>query len=152
AARLPETLRAAAALSERGGIEIVVADDGSRDATAAVALAAAPGLRVNVLRLPPRGPGAAARAGVLAARGDRILVCDADGAVPFTELRALTQPLDRGFAVAIGCRIDALLAAPRPLHRLWLGRVWRALVGTATPLQYSDTQCGFKLFTRRAAR
>jgi glycosyltransferase involved in cell wall biosynthesis len=88
AARLGASLeRVLAYLEARGDdFEVLVVDDGSRDATAAAAEAfAARGVRV--LRLPEnRGKGAALRTGVLASRGRRVLLTDADLSTPIADL------------------------------------------------------------------
>jgi len=153
AARLPQTLRAIASECDGrfGRLEVVVVDDGSSDDT--VQLAAAAGART--LRLDGwRGVGAAVRLGVLAARGARILLCDADGAVPFSELPALLAALDAGAAVAVGSRglRPELVEVRQPRHRILMGRAWGLAVRALLPTSVRDTQCGFKLFSRQAAR
>lgn len=75
-ATLPRTLAALAAQEFGEDYEVVVVDDGSRDATAEIA-AAAPG-PVRVLRRPPEGPAAARNHGVDASRGELLAFCDAD--------------------------------------------------------------------------
>ena len=76
AATLSRTLAALAAQSADEPFEVIVVDDGSRDATAAVARSA-PG-PVTVLVQPPLGPAPARNRGVAAARGERLAFCDAD--------------------------------------------------------------------------
>ena len=68
--------------------EIVVVDDGSRDATAQrVARFGIQAPVVRLIRFPAnRGKGAAVRAGMLAARGTLRLMADADGATPIQEV------------------------------------------------------------------
>ncbi|MEK7705616.1 MAG: glycosyltransferase [Myxococcota bacterium] len=156
AQRLPRTLAAIEALAagRPWSIEVVVADDGSRDATPAVAT---PGRgRISVRFLPssgPRGVGAAVRRGILAAQGERILVCDADGAVPFEEVDRFWAALDAGADLVVGSRaIDRrLIEVHQPAHRILIGRVWGFLAARLVPTQVRDTQCGFKLLRRRAA-
>jgi cellulose synthase/poly-beta-1,6-N-acetylglucosamine synthase-like glycosyltransferase len=75
AATLPETLSALAAQTfDKALLEVIVVDDGSTDATAAVA--AAHGARV--IRQENRGPAAARNAGATAATGDILVFTDAD--------------------------------------------------------------------------
>ena len=68
--------------------EVLVVDDGSTDGTSALAMRYASRLgydRVRVMRLPRNsGKGFAIKSGVLAARGEAVLMADADGA---TEVR-----------------------------------------------------------------
>lgn len=153
--RLPPTIQKIAALRELyGRLEIVIADDASRDGTADAARQAAGDLLIQVVSGTRAGPGAAARAGMLAAHGERILLCDADGAVPFEDLAPLWRALDEGCDVAAGSRVlrPELVESPRTLERALMGRTWRALVRRLALTGVRDTQCGFKLFRRQAAR
>jgi len=155
-ARLGPTLEAtAAALAARGWRhEILVVDDGSTDGTVALAdrLAARwPAVRV-LATAPNRGKGHAVRVGMLAARGARVVMCDADGSTPASELSRLLTALERGAAVAIGSRYAD---GARPDQPTWR-RVWSRMVNlvvrrTIIP-GVRDTHCGFKAFTSAAAR
>jgi len=152
AARLPASLARIRAYLETTHTDasILVVDDGSRDATAVIARSAG----VRVISLPVnRGKGAAVRAGVLAADGDRILVCDADLATPIDALADLEAALARGADVAIGSRRlgQATAHSSQPLARRLFGAAFHRLVRTAFGLAVHDTTCGFKLFTRAAA-
>ena len=149
--RLPGTLdRLKEYLARRsGGYEIVVVDDGSSDGTAA----AAEKYGCSVLRHPCNlGKGAAVKTGVLASKGDVVLVTDADLAAPVTELPKLEAALEKGADIAIGSREAPGAVVKRASFRRKLaGRVFNFLVRSMTGLPYRDTQCGFKLFTREAA-
>jgi dolichyl-phosphate beta-glucosyltransferase len=134
-----------------GTAEVVVSDDGSRDRTREIAAAA--GARV-VGHMPNRGKGAAVREGMLAALGDRVLMCDADLATPIEELDKLGAELDRGADIAIGSRaLDRTLIETRqhPMREL-MGRTFNGIVRLLVLGGIKDTQCGFKLFTRTAAQ
>lgn len=158
--RLPATLAAAAtfAATERLPAELLVVDDGSSDNTAAVAQSCG-----NIPDTPPlvllrhprrRGKGAAVRTGVLAARGEMILIADADHSAPFSEFTALLAELQRGADIAIGSRDvpGAQLAPPQPLVRRLLAWGFRALRRRVLLPDLRDTQCGFKLFRAAAAQ
>jgi dolichyl-phosphate beta-glucosyltransferase len=154
--RLPESLgRIRAFLEARAeSFEILVADDGSRDATAAVA-AAEGGPALRVLRSDRnRGKGHAVRRGMLAARGERRLMTDADLSTPLEELPALEARLDAGFDVAIGSRAvrGARIEVHQSLFRETAGRAFNVLVRLLLLPGVRDTQCGFKLYTARAAQ
>ncbi len=154
--RLPRSLgRIRAFLEARGdSFEIVVADDGSRDATAAVA-AAAGGAATQVLRGDRnRGKGHAVRRGMLAARGERRLVTDADLSTPIEELVRLEERLAQGFDVAIGSRAvpGARIEVHQSVFRETAGRAFNVLVRLLLLPGVHDTQCGFKLFTASAAQ
>jgi glycosyltransferase involved in cell wall biosynthesis len=75
-ATLPRTLAALSAQQFDGDYEVIVVDDGSRDATVAVARAA-PG-PVTVLTQGAVGPAAARNAGVQHSGGSLLAFCDAD--------------------------------------------------------------------------
>jgi dolichyl-phosphate beta-glucosyltransferase len=157
-ARLGATLDATIAYlrAERVEAEIVVVDDGSTDETAALAEARASAeTPLVVVRLPEnRGKGAAVRAGVLRARGERVLFMDADLATPIEELAKLQAALDRGADVAAGSRALAASAIEVRQHLLResLGKTFNLLVRALFGVHVRDTQCGFKLFTAEAAR
>lgn len=86
--------------------EVIVVDDGSADGTYAAALKYTSRLGLDVfrvLRLPVnKGKGAAVRAGVLAARGELLLIADADGATTFCELDRLLARMDSVAAAGPG--------------------------------------------------
>lgn len=95
-----------------------------------------------------RGKGYAVKKGVLAAHGNWILMMDADGDIPI-------EMLDR-FAVhrancdvLIGSRYLKRIGRDRtrqPLRRLILSRAGNLLTRLILGLNFSDTQCGFKIF------
>ena len=133
--------------------EILVADDGSTDDTAAiVAAAAAREPRVRGLRLPHRGKGATVRDGLLAAQGSRRFLCDADLAMPPAQITRFLAVLPSQCDIAIGSREGkGAVRIGEPLRRHLLGRVFNALVRAMVLPGIEDTQCGFKLFTAEAA-
>ncbi|MDR7532762.1 MAG: glycosyltransferase family 2 protein [Armatimonadota bacterium] len=131
----PEVAAAAA------DVEIVVVDDGSTDATAAVAERLAAELPVRVLRHDRnRGYGAALRTGFGAARHPWILLLDADGQFLPAELDRFL-PLAREADLVIGYRVRR--ADPR--HRGSLAAVWRWLMRALLDVQVRDVDCAFKL-------
>lgn len=159
AARLPATLRAIRGFVEGAGgllpAEIVVVDDGSSDGTAALAAEAAHSagmVEIRVVRLERnRGKGAAVRAGLAAARGASVLVCDADLATPIEELTALATA---GVDVAVGSRAlrRELISVRQPLRRDYLGRCFNLFLRALGLTRLRDTQCGFKLLNGQLAR
>ena len=136
--------------------EVVVVDDGSTDSTHLVVqeLASTDG-RVRLLsHHPNRGKGFAVRRGMLEARGSRILFSDADLSTPIEELSLLSAALDRGCDVAVGSRdvVGSELVRRQSLLRETGGRMFNRVVQWMAVPGIRDTQCGFKLFTRDAAR
>jgi glycosyltransferase involved in cell wall biosynthesis len=166
-ARLPGTLERVRHYIERRRAqraaeqaEILVVNDGSRDRTAEVARQfyadAGPGVAVRLLENPGnKGKGYSVRHGMLEAQGDWILFSDADLSAPIEECdKLLAAAQSGGFDVAIGSRaLDrSLIGVHQSLFRENAGRVFNALMRLATGLPFHDTQCGFKLFRRSAAR
>ena len=155
--RIEATLeRTLAYVSERyPRSEVLVVDDGSRDQTAArVEKMAERNDRLRCLRQPAnRGKGAAVRAGVLASRGEKVLFMDADLATPIEEIEKLEPFLAEGYDVAIGSRglRESDIRQRQPFPRELMGRTFNVIVRTLLLGGFSDTQCGFKLFTRDAA-
>jgi glycosyltransferase involved in cell wall biosynthesis len=125
---------------------VIVADDGSADGTAGLVerlIERHPSLRL--LRLDHRGKGFAVRAGALAARGEYVLLCDADLAVPIEDWEQLQRALTNGYDIAIGSREG--LGARRmgePWYRHLMGRVFNLIVRIVAVGGIQDTQCGFK--------
>ncbi len=134
--------------------EVVVIDDGSTDATAAVAeklLAPLPHHRV--VRLPSNaGKGAAVRAGVAASRSPFTAFMDADMAIDPRAVPYLIEGLRRD-DVVIGSRAlrDSMVETSY-VFRTIMGRMFNGLVTAGTGLPFHDTQCGFKAFRTPAAR
>ncbi len=154
--RLPATLaRIRQHLLDQGlSHEILVVDDGSRDATAACAEAAL-GDGVRVLKNDRnRGKGFSVRRGMLEARGERVLMSDADLSTPIEELDRLMRKLDEGFDVAIASRAlpEAQVLVRQPFFRESMGRLFNLLVQALVLPGLHDTQCGFKLFRAEPAR
>lgn len=153
----PTVIRVRDYLLARGGeFEVIVVDDGSRDRTIAVAEEAAAGdPRIHVLAQPGnRGKGAAVRAGMLAATGERVLFSDADLATPIEELAKLEARMDAGADVVIASRAlpDSDIRTRQHPAREMMGRTFNVVVRTLLLGGIKDTQCGFKLFRREAAR
>jgi glycosyltransferase involved in cell wall biosynthesis len=157
--RLPPTLARLHAFlaAQPMRYEIVVVDDGSRDATCAVveaAMASIPNLRL-VRQTPNRGKGAAVRLGMLAAHGQIRVMSDADGSMSPDQLPRLLAPILACRAeIAIGSRYAE--GARSDIKQPWYRVVWSRLANKA--IQRSlvpgvrDTQCGFKAFTAEVAR
>jgi dolichyl-phosphate beta-glucosyltransferase len=158
--RLPATInRLKCYLASTGWefAEIVVVDDGSRDATVRVVQNIdAAGLPIRVLRNPGnRGKGYAVRNGVQKAKGEWTLVTDADLSTPIEELEKLwAAARDSGAQVVIGSRaLDrSLVGVHQPVLRESAGRLFNVAARLLTGLPFKDTQCGFKLFETRVAR
>lgn len=135
------------------GSELVVVDDGSADATAAVVerlLAERPGVPARLLRRPHAGKGAAVAAGLAAATADYAGFCDVDLSTPLADLERVVDVARLGTVLAIGSRD---VEAARLLHRESrqreaLGRAYNRLVRLTLTPGIRDTQCGAKVAHR----
>ena len=158
AARIPAALQAVTACVRSRGwsAEIVVVDDGSRDATAETVRAfAAQAPEVRLLQNPGnRGKGYSVRNGLLHSYGEIVMFTDADLSAPIEEAEGLFAAIARGSDIAIGSRwLERTRQTIRqPLYRQFFGRCFNAVTRLVMGLPFADTQCGFKAFTRAAAQ
>jgi len=143
--------------------EIVIVDDCSKDGTSDTALQFASrhsDVDIRVVTLQKnRGKGGAVQHGVLHCQGERVLMVDADGASRFQDLEKLWSRLDEvqdgGRGVAVGSRahlVKTEAVVKRSFLRNCLMYAFHFLLRTVGVGYIHDTQCGFKLFTREAAR
>ncbi|KAI8799699.1 nucleotide-diphospho-sugar transferase [Cladochytrium replicatum] len=145
--------------------EIIVVDDGSRDNTSEVALKYAKRKKmagvIRVMTLEKnRGKGGAVTQGMMVAIGCKLLFVDADGATLFSDIERLEAELDRitdgnGFGIAVGSRahmVNSAAVVKRTFIRNFLMRGFHTILLFLGISSIKDTQCGFKLFTRPAAR
>jgi dolichyl-phosphate beta-glucosyltransferase len=157
-ARITATLdKILAHATERGwNVEVIVVNDGSSDTTAEIVLEyAKKHATLRLLENPGnRGKGFSVRNGMLHAKGDVLLFSDADLSSPIEEADKLFAAIVEGADIAIGSRwIDSRLQIRRqPLYRRLFGRIFNLALRLVLGLQFKDTQCGFKAFTRRSAQ
>jgi glycosyltransferase involved in cell wall biosynthesis len=129
--------------------ELIVADNGSRDASREIA--ARCGARVVEVAL--RGYGAALAGGIEAARGRYVLMGDADDSYDFGELPRFVAALRAGADLAQGCRLPAgggrvLPGAMPALHR-WIGNpLMTAMLRRMFHVPLHDAYCGLRGFRR----
>ncbi len=137
-------------------VEVIAVDDGSTDATAKRLREAGesfPALKTLPSGVTNAGKGAAVARGVAAARGEWVLIVDADLATPLDQLSALAALVDAGTDVAIASRdLPGSVVVGAPRHRYVLGRTFNRIVRMLTGLRLRDTQCGFKLLRTADAR
>ncbi|XP_057815905.2 uncharacterized protein LOC131029437 isoform X1 [Cryptomeria japonica] len=185
--RLPGTidetlsyLQQRASVDKSFSYEVVIVDDGSTDGTVKVAFDYVKKFSVDnvrVIRLGANyGKGAAIRKGMLHARGEILLMLDADGATKITDLGKLENQI-KEYAekeiikeskissgsitkicnisvAAFGSRahLEKQAIATRKWYRNILMKGFHLCVLLVAGAGVKDTQCGFKMFTRAAAR
>src|SRR5437762_7869697 len=138
AARIGETLRLTLDYLNANApeSELIVVNDGSTDATAAIARERLKDARIETRLLenfPNRGKGAAVRSGLLAARKPIGLFFDADLSTPLGETPKLIEPIANGeIDIALGSRaLDRRLSAiHQPCRPEQAGRSGERRVGS----------------------
>jgi dolichyl-phosphate beta-glucosyltransferase len=157
-ARLGATLdKVLAYVAEREwNAEVIVVDDGSRDNTADIVRdLALKNSRLKLLQNPGnRGKGFSVRNGMLNSQGEIALFSDADLSSPIEEAGKLLAAIAAGADIAIGSRWlrTDLQTQRQPVYRQLFGRIFNLLLRITLGLNFKDTQCGFKAFTRRSAQ
>lgn len=135
-------------------LELIVVDDGSTDNTREVVQSFGNNRYLSITPERPNiGKGFSVKQGMLASTANRALFMDADGSTPISEFDKLENAFESGFDVAIGSRSakGAEIKLHQPLHREMMGRTFNFFVKWLSGLNFEDTQCGFKAFTRHAA-
>jgi hypothetical protein len=135
--------------------EVLLVDDGSRDATRAEAEALArEDARVRVLAHERNlGKGAALATGCAAASGEVLVFLDADLEISPDQVGPILALVDPGGAdVAVGSKYHPLSTRRRPLARVLLSRLYQAATAVLFRLPIRDTQTGLKVVRRRVAR
>lgn len=128
--------------------EVIVVENGSSDATLAIANEFAkdrPTLRV--IHEERNGKGNAVRRGMLAARGEYRFICDADLSMPIEDLPKFLPPALNDFDIAIGSReAKGSIRYNEPSYRHIGGRAINFAIRSLILPGLNDTQCGFKCF------
>ena len=133
--------------------EILVVDDGSTDKT----LSEVSKVKSTFIRVidykPNRGKGYAVKKGVLASKYDAVLFMDADLATPIEEIENL-GPYLKDFDVVIASRAlpKSKIEHSQPFFRRTFGTWGKKIIRFCLIRGIKDTQCGFKLFRKNAAR
>jgi glycosyltransferase involved in cell wall biosynthesis len=128
--------------------EVVVADNGSTDRS--VEIASAHGARVVVESV--KGYGAALRRGIAEARGEILVMADADESYDWGAIAPFVRTVQEGYDLVIGNRFrgPAIPGAMPPLHRYLGNPVLSAVARVAFRTRVGDFHCGMRAFTRSA--
>jgi len=125
--------------------EVIVADNASEDGSAE--LAAKAGARV--VHEPRRGYGSAYLAGFAAARGEYIVMADADLTYDFADIPRFVEQLEAGAQLVMGDRMDNIHPGAMPwLHRYVGNPVLTGILNLFFRTGVSDAHCGMRGFRR----
>ncbi len=140
------------AACERNGIsfEVIFVDDGSTDSSWAVINECSKlDSRMSGIRFRRNfGKAAALTAGMRSARGELVMMMDADLQDDPAEIPKFIAKLDEGFDVVNGWKQRRL----DPWHKVYPSRVFNWMIGKLTGLWLHDHNCGLKLFRREVTR
>ncbi len=129
---------------------VIVVDDGSTDATSAIASAAGADV---IQHHGNQGKGAALNTGFRRAREfapDVVVTIDADGQHVPEQIRFVVSPIIEGASdIVVGSRY-LKPTSDVPFHRIWGHRFFNSLTRSVSGLDVTDSQSGFRAFSPRA--
>jgi glycosyltransferase involved in cell wall biosynthesis len=126
--------------------EVVVADNGSTDGSIEIAEK----LGARVIRVEQRGYGFALRAGISAARGEFVIMGDADDSYDFSEVPRFVEKWKQGYDVVMGNRFRGeIKPGAMPWHHKYIGNPGLStLLNVFFHAGIGDSHCGMRGFTR----
>jgi glycosyltransferase involved in cell wall biosynthesis len=125
--------------------EVVVADNASEDRSAELATAAG----ARVVHEPRRGYGSAYLAGFAAARGEYIVMGDADLTYDFKEIPRFVEELNAGAELVMGDRMQNIHSGAMPWHHRYIGNpVLTGILNVFFRTGVSDAHCGMRALRR----
>jgi glycosyltransferase involved in cell wall biosynthesis len=130
--------------------EVIVADNGSQDASRRIAVEAG----ARVIEVEERGYGAALMRGIEASHGQFIIMGDADDSYDFSEVPHFLEKLRGKFDLVQGCRLPRgggrVMPGAMPMLHRWIGNPFLSwLVRLMFHVPISDVYCGMRGFTRQ---
>ncbi len=144
---IEECVRRAQHALDANGIagEVIVVDNGSQDGSGRLADTAG----AHVVHEPERGYGSAYLAGLAAARGEYILMADADLTYDFAEAPHFVAELERGADMVIGNRMDNIDPGAMPWHHRYIGNpLLSGFLNMLFRTGVSDAHCGMRALRR----
>jgi glycosyltransferase involved in cell wall biosynthesis len=128
--------------------EVLVVDNGSTDRSSELASAAG----ARVIRERRRGYGNAYLRGFAEARGEIIVMGDADDTYDFSALDDLIRPLEQGYDLVLGNRFTGgVQPGAMPWAHRYIGSpIINLLIRRFIGVRIGDSQSGFRAFTRDA--
>jgi glycosyltransferase involved in cell wall biosynthesis len=130
--------------------EVLIADNGSTDSSQKIAVDHG----ARVINVDTKGYGAALMGGIEAARGQYIIMGDADDSYDFSALNPFVEKLREGFDLVMGSRFKGGIApgAMPPLHRYLGNPVLTGLGRLFFKSPIGDFHCGLRGFNSEAIR
>jgi len=147
AATIDECVHRAFNALDASGIsgEVIVADNGSEDGSDSLAVAAG----ARVVRESERGYGSAYLAGFGAARGDYIVMADADLTYDFDEIWRFVAELETGADMVVGNRMKNIHAGAMPWHHRYIGNpLLSGFLNLLFRTGVEDAHCGMRAIRR----
>ncbi|HLY49385.1 MAG TPA: glycosyltransferase family 2 protein [Solirubrobacteraceae bacterium] len=136
--------REALATSQMPG-EVIVVDNGSSDGSGELASEAG----ARVVLEPERGYGSAYLTGFAHARGQYVVMADADLTYDFAEIPRFVAELERGADMVIGNRMDNIHPGAMPWHHRYIGNpLLSGLLNLLFRSGVDDAHCGMRAFRR----
>jgi len=132
--------------------EVIIVDDGSKDGSVDfIREFIAENECFTLVENKHMGKAGAVTTGILKAKGKIVLFTDMDQATPIEEVNKLLPYFDEGYDIVIGSRAGRRKGAPIARRFISAASIYltRLIVGLRN---ISDTQCGFKAFTAKAAK
>lgn len=139
-------------LKDKRFLEVLIVDDGSQDQSKQI-------IRHEYLKKFPKfklienkhqGKAQAVITGIKLAKGDYVIFSDIDLATPIEEAEKLIKEASQRYPLVIGSRQGNREGAPFLRKVMALGGIFVRNVVIGLP-NIHDTQCGFKLFEKKAA-
>ncbi len=137
----------------RAGVrgEILIADNGSNDGSIVIAEK----LGAKVVHVREKGYGSALRGGIEAARGEWIIMGDADDSYDFSRIENFVEKFLAGYELVMGCRLPrgggTILPGAMPWKNRWLGNPSLSFIGRLLfKCPARDFHCGLRGFTKEA--
>jgi hypothetical protein len=128
--------------------EVLIADNGSTDGSREIAIQAG----ARVVPVPEKGYGSALRGGIASARGQFIIMGDADDSYDFTALSPFLEKLRQGYDLVMGNRFQGgIKPGAMPVLHKYLGNpvlTWLGRLFFGSPC--GDFHCGLRGFSKRA--
>lgn len=149
---LPHFIEYAKVFSKKYNLktEIIVVNDGSVDNTLQVLDDFKQDIKI-LSYSPNKGKGYALRQGVEASDGDYIYIADSDLSTPIEYIDHFFEAM-KGYDCVIGSRNMGNKDIKVSFLRKTLGKVGNLLIRLVLGINFKDTQCGFKMFTREAGK